>query len=121
MLAQARAMSPDGNARSLDLPCVDRRPIARRWNGFSRLARSVEPSVLSFLDLGERLLGRGAECRASVEVRNIGDVAAVLRAIEDVDVVIAQGLSLLDRAYRSTRRRNWRIWYGFAWPPTSCR
>jgi hypothetical protein len=106
-------MCPEGSARSVpaaDLPCVDRRPVARRWNGLSRLAGSVEPRGLRLLDLGECLLGRGAECRASVEVRNIGDVAAVLRAVEDVDVVVGQGPSLLDRAYRSTRRRNWRIW-----------
>lgn len=72
-----------------------------RWRGGNEvpesvpagLARRRQPGLLGSLHLRERFLGSRAECRARVEVRDVGDVAAVLVAVEDVDVIVAQGSS----------------------------
>ena len=53
------------------------------------VARGGKPRFLGLLELGEGLLGGCAERRASVEVGHIGDVAAVLVAVEEIDVVVA--------------------------------
>ena len=89
---------------------VDRGAIARFGNRLAGLARRCEPCPLGLLHLGEGLLGSRAKGRARLEVRDVGDVAAVLVAVEDVDVVVAQRGSSICKAYRSTRRRNWRTW-----------
>lgn len=104
-----------------DLSGVDRRPVARLRDRLACLAGSGEPGLLCHLHLGEGFLGRRAERRACLEVGDVGDVAAVLLAVEDIDVVVAQRSTSRLKAYRSTSRRNWRIWYGFASPRTSCR
>lgn len=46
------------------------------------------PGLPRDAQLRESLLGSGAEGRAELEVGDIGDVPAVLRAEEDVDVVV---------------------------------
>jgi hypothetical protein len=80
----------DARRRLLD---VDGRSLSRRGNGLSRFARGGKPRLLRLLHLGERYLRGVAEREASFEIRNVRDVAAVLVAVEDVDVVVAQVLS----------------------------
>jgi hypothetical protein len=80
------------------LPGVDRGPIARLGDRLAGVARGGEPGLLRLRDLGERLLGRRADRRAGLEVGDVGDVAAVPLAVEDVDVVVAQRSSSIVRA-----------------------
>jgi hypothetical protein len=52
------------------------------------------------------------------QVGDVGNIPAVLFAVEDVDVIVLhQGLPE-DRLYRSIRRSNCRTWYAFAFPRT---
>ena len=81
-----------------DVPRVDRRPVSRLRDRPAEVTSGGEPRLLGLLDLGERFLGRAAESRAPLEVENVGDIAAVLVAVEDVDVVIAQPSSSIVRA-----------------------
>ena len=77
---------------------VDRRPVTRLGDRSSGLARCGEPRVLRLRHLGERFLWSRAERRARLEIGDVGDVAAVLVAVEDVDVVVAQRSSSRVRA-----------------------
>jgi len=64
---------------------VDGRPVVRLRNGLSLGARGVQPGLLGDLNLTQRLLsGRSKR----LEVGDVGDVASVLLAVEDVDVVV---------------------------------
>jgi hypothetical protein len=72
------------------LPRVDRWPVPRLRDRLAGVVRSGEPGLLRLLDLGESFFGGRTEGRAGVEVGNVGDVAAVLIAVEDVDVVVGQ-------------------------------
>lgn len=60
--------------------------------------RRGEPRLLRLLHLGERLLGGRPERGARLEIGDVGDVARILIAVEDVDVVVGQSLSPIDRA-----------------------
>src|SRR5262249_1834841 len=93
--------------------------IAWRGDGLAFGPSSSEPRGLRPLNLSKRLGRRRAERRASLEVRNVGNVAAILVAPEDVDVVILQEADLNPRLYRSTNARTCRTWYGLHLPSTS--
>lgn len=93
-------------AEAARLARVDRRAIARLRDGLPGVARCGEPRFLRLLHLGERLFGGRAERRARFQVGDVGDVAAVLLAVENVDVVVAQRRSSMRKAYLSTNRRN---------------
>ena len=97
------------------------RTVPRARNGAPALASCGEPRLLSLLNRGDGLLRRPTERGTRLEIRDGRDVAAVLVAVEDVDVIGVQSRSSRVKAYRSTSLRNWRIWYGFAWPWTSWR
>jgi hypothetical protein len=86
-------------ARLVDpLSGVDRRPVARVGDRLPGIARGREPRLLRLRDLGKRFLWSRADRGAGLEVGDVGDVAAVLLAVEDVDVVVAQRSSSMDRA-----------------------
>ena len=67
---------------------VDRGSIAGLGNWLTRLPRSCQPVPFGLLELGQRLLRRVVEGGAGEKVWDIGHVAAVLVAPEDVDVVV---------------------------------
>src|SRR3972149_6670366 len=93
---------------------IDHRAVARRRDRLTFCPRGLQPSRLGALELRQRLLRCLAEGRARLKVRDVGDVAAVLFAVEDVDVIVAHESSPNCRLYRSISRSSCRIWYGFA-------
>lgn len=60
----------------------------RLRNGLSLGARGVQPGLLGDLNLTQRLLSGRSKRGARLEVGDVGDVASVLLAVEDVDVVV---------------------------------
>lgn len=67
---------------------VDRRAIPRLRDSFARGARGLDPRLLSFFQLGQRLPRSVAKGRAKAQVRDVGNVAFVFLAIENIDVKI---------------------------------
>lgn len=65
--------------------------IARLGDRLAGLPGCRDPGVLGALDLGQSLLGAGAKRRARLQVRDVGDIAGVLIAVKDVDLVVAHG------------------------------
>src|SRR3972149_4275879 len=72
---------------------VNHRPITWGRDRLSCLAGRFQPCFLGKLQLSQRLLGCLAERGAGLQVRNIGNISAILIAIEDVDMVVAHGSS----------------------------
>ena len=64
------------------------RPVACLGNGLACLPGRLQPVVFGDLDFADRLLRRVAEGGAREEVGDVGDVAVVLAAPEDVDGVV---------------------------------
>jgi hypothetical protein len=67
---------------------VDGRTIPRFGDWLARLASCREPVGLGSFDFRESLFRSVAEGGASEKVRNVSDVAAILLAPKDVDVVV---------------------------------
>src|SRR5262245_43803730 len=95
---------------------VDDRPVARLGNRFAALLGGLEPGRLGDLHFANSLFGSLAAGGAEPQVRNVGDVAAILFAVEAIDVVVFYSSSLSWRLYCSTNSRNCLIWYGTALP-----
>src|SRR3989338_9313768 len=99
---------PGAGKGSLSLTCY----LVNHWSetGFGDcllgLASSFQPRSLSNLDLSQRLLRRFPESGASLKIRNVGDVSAVLFAVKNIDVVVFHSSSSNLRSYRSTNLRN---------------
>lgn len=68
---------------------VDDRPITRLRDRLRCLSRSRDPRTARALHFRERLFGSRAERRARIEIRDVGDVPAILVAVENVDVIVA--------------------------------
>src|SRR5437588_10774293 len=85
---------PQASARTaLATPCsarglVDDRAVLRWGDWFPPLPSRLEPGGLGDLDFADGLLRGGAARRAEFQIGNVGHVAAVLVAVEHVDVVI---------------------------------
>ncbi len=67
---------------------MNHRPVLRDWDGFALSPSRFEPGFFGDLDLRQGLSRGIAECRTTVQVRDIGNISAVLLAVKDVDVVI---------------------------------
>jgi hypothetical protein len=82
------------------------------WDGPTSLSSSSEPRSFRSLDPSHGLLGGSSECGARLKVGDVGDLATVLVAVENVDVEVVQRSSTV-KAYGATSRRDCRSWYGF--------
>ncbi len=81
---------------------VDRRAVLGNGDRLAGRAGGFDPGGLSSLDLGQGLCWRRSESRAGFEVGDVSDVAPVLPAPEDVDVVVLHASDPSFRLYRST-------------------
>jgi len=83
-----------------------RRPVSRLRDRISLVSCRLEPGLFRYEDLAQSLL-RGVPERGTVgEVGDIGHVATILVAPEDVDVVVSHGNSSGSKWYFSTSDRN---------------
>lgn len=62
-------------------------------NGFPAGAAGLQPCSFCNLHFAQRLLGSAAKGGAGFQVGDVGDVAAVLLAVKQVDMVVAHGFS----------------------------
>jgi hypothetical protein len=67
---------------------LNRRAIARARRGFAGKLSRLQPGLLGYFNLSERLFESISKSRAEAQVRDVSHVAAVLLAEEDVYVVI---------------------------------
>src|SRR5439155_25416863 len=72
---------------------INGRPILRLRDRFAALFGDFQPRRLGDLHLPNRLFRRVAAGRTEFQVRNVGDVAGVVVAVENVDMVILHGSS----------------------------
>src|SRR5712691_2971264 len=72
---------------------LHRGPIPGLRNGISPLSRGLEPGLFSHEDLTQGLLGSLPKRRAVGEIGDVGHVATILLAPEDVDVVVGHAHS----------------------------
>ena len=70
---------------------VNDRSVTRFGDGFASRASRFQPDFLGQLRLFQGVGRSFPESRTGVQVRNIRDIALVLVAIKDVDVIILHG------------------------------
>src|ERR1039458_3711849 len=74
------------------------------WHGLFPRPAGLQPCRLGQLHLAESLFRRLAKARARLQVRDVGNIAAVFLAVEQVDVVIAHKLSLSGSSFEYSLR-----------------
>ena len=105
---------------------ADQRAVVGRRDGRVGLASGFQPGRLRLLDLSQRLLRRVTEGGAVLQVGDVGDVAAVFLAVEDVDVVVPSSLVLqcqvvaLRKARQVRVRGRSRKKGSYVWCPPNC-
>src|SRR6516225_9185297 len=95
---------------------VDCRPIAGLGDGFAASFGHLQPLCLGDLHLAHRFLRRFPKRRAEFQVRNVGNVTAIVVAVKHVDVIILHSSSPSWRFCCSMISRNCLTWYGIAFP-----
>jgi hypothetical protein len=78
-----------------------------------------QPGAHSYADFREGLFRRAAECRAGLQVRNIGDPCAISLGPKYDNGVAVRGHSSSLNPNSSIISLNWRTWYGLASFPTA--
>ena len=68
---------------------VNHGSVTRSWYEFPGLTGRFDPGLFGLFHLLQGLLRSFTESGAGIQIRNISDIAAILFAIKDVDMVVA--------------------------------
>ncbi len=67
---------------------MNHQPVLRDWDRSALSPSRFEPGFFGDFDLRQGLSRGTTECRTTVQVRDIGNMSAVLLAVKDVDMII---------------------------------
>src|SRR5713101_586926 len=87
--------------RALGRKLIDGWPVPWPGNRFPFSTGRFKPGRFGKLDFTDSFRGSRAESRTKLEVRNVGDVAAILFTIENVDMIVFHASSPRSRLYGS--------------------